>query len=162
MNLQLQINSALKLPKNFGMIKLMDAQADRDAMAELAAQPCHQCDPKRLRQASKFHCSSCAANYCQSHDGQVHCVAPLSGHRRVRIEAHAAQLSAAAAAQKASVLAAAAATCRRAAKEERKKVDDALSDVKARAVQLPKGELCHAAVRSSSPSQITLTDTCAL
>jgi len=131
---------------------MIEAQSDRDAMAELAALPCQQCDPSQPRQAAKMHCNDCSADFCSQHDAQVHCVAVLLGHQRVSIAAHAARLQAATAAQKGAALAAAAKASRDAAKAEEKKANDAMQDVKARQDQLPKG-----GSRSTSPDSLSLS-----
>ena len=131
---------------------MIEAQSDRDAMAELAALPCQQCDPSQPRQAAKMHCNDCSADFCSQHDAQVHCVAMLLGHQRVSIAAHAARLHAATAAQKGAALAAAAKASRDAAKAEEKKANDAMQDVKARQDQLPKG-----GSRSTSPDSLSLS-----
>ena len=119
---------------------MIESQADRDAMAELAALPCQHCDPSQPRQAAKVHCNDCGVDYCKEHDQQIHCVTQLSAHQRVGIAAHAAQLSEAAAKQKAAVLAAAAAANRLAAKAEEQTADAATQDAKRRQEQLPRGQ----------------------
>lgn len=132
--------SAFKLPKNFTAIKLIEAQADRDAMAELSALPCQQCDPAQPRRAAKVRCDDCGVNYCKQHDAQVHCVALLLGHQRISIAAHAAQLDAASAAKKAAVLAAAAVNSRLAAKAEEQNIRTAMLNLKKRQERLPQGQ----------------------
>ena len=135
-----RLDSALKLPKNFALIKVIESQADRDAVAELATLPCQHCDPAQPRRAAKVHCNDCGVDYCQEHNEQIHCVAQLAAHQRVSIGAHAAQMSAACAAKKDAALACVAAENRRAAKAEEQKVDTAMEDAKKRQDQLPGGE----------------------
>ena len=134
-----RVDSALKLPKNFALMKTIEAQADCDAMAELAALPCQQCDPTQPRQPAKLHCDDCNAYYCALHDKRAHAVSQLASHQRISIAAHAAQLGAASAAKKSAAFAAAAAASRLTAKAEQGKVDKAISDAKKTKEQLPKG-----------------------
>jgi len=120
---------------------MIESQADRDAMAELAALPCQHCDPSQPRRAAKVHCNDCCGSYCALHDQQIHCVGSLLGHQRVSIAAHAAQMAAACAAKKAAAVAAVAAASRLAAKTEEQKADAATEDAKKRREQLPGGQL---------------------
>ena len=137
-----RIKLALKLPKNFALIKMIESQADRDAMADLAALPCQHCDPSRPRRPAKVHCNDCGVDYCKQHDEDAHAVALLASHQRVSIAAHAAQLAAAAAAKKDATFAAAAAASRLAAKAEEQKIEQALESAKERHGERRQGLSC--------------------